>query len=314
MTDLLDDSVLQLELPQGTIRYRDSGGRGRGDGDSGGGGGGRGGGGDDRGDGGGEPIVFLHGALCNGGIWRGVIPELAGDYRCIAPDLPKGSHLFPMHADADLTPPGMVRLVVGFLDALGLDRVIVVGNDSGGAIAQMLAAAYPDRIGRLILTSCDTFGQFPPRYLKPLHPLTFVPGLGASVARLWYTKPVRRLFFWSIVKHGLAPDVLDSYVEPLRDPGVRRDVVKFFRGTAPRHTRQAARRLATFTRPTLIAWSADDLWFRRNNGKRLARTIPGATFTLIPDARTFVPEDQPTELARTIHAFLTANSTSHPVQ
>ncbi|GAA1560408.1 alpha/beta fold hydrolase [Kribbella hippodromi] len=288
MTYPLDDSVHQLDLPQGAIRYRYSGT--------------------------GAPIVFLHGALCNGEIWRGVVPELAGEYRCIVPDLPKGSHPFPMRADADLTPPGMVRLVIDFLDALGLERVVVVGNDSGGAIAQMLAAAYPERIDQLILTSCDTFGQFPPRYLKPLRPLTFIPGLGSQVAKLWYTKPVRSLFYWSIVKHGVEPEVLNSYVAPLRDPGVRRDVVKFFRGTAPRHTRRAARQLATFTRPSLIAWAADDLWFRRKNGRRLARTIPGATFTLIPDTRTFVPEDQPIELARTIRDFLAANSTPHAIQ
>jgi pimeloyl-ACP methyl ester carboxylesterase len=186
MTSTLRGTAHQIDLPQGTLDYRERGT--------------------------GNAIVFLHGALCNGDLWRGVVPELADSYRCITPDLPKGSHRIPMHPDADLTPPGMVRLITSFLDGLGLERVTVVANDSGGAVAQMLSAVHPERIDRLILTSCDTFGQFPPRYLKAVHPLSFVPGLGPQVARLWRTKPIRSVFYWSIVKHGLEPGILHNFL------------------------------------------------------------------------------------------------------
>jgi pimeloyl-ACP methyl ester carboxylesterase len=278
MTSELLGAARQVELTQGILHYREAGA--------------------------GDPLLFVHGALANGDLWRGVAPELSGDYRCLTPDWPKGSHRTAMHPDADLSPPGMARLVIDFLDAVGIDRVTLIANDSGGAISQMVAAAHPDRIERLVLTSCDTFGQFPPRYLKPLHPLTFVPGLGEWVARSWRLKPVHRLFYWSIVKHGLPPEILDSYVAHLADPGIRRDMIKFFRGTGPRHTIRAARRLRGYPRPTLIVWAGDDLWFRRKNGMKLAALIPGSEFVVLADARTFVPEDQPMELAGLIREFL----------
>ncbi|GAA5156130.1 alpha/beta fold hydrolase [Pseudonocardia eucalypti] len=212
----------EVELPAGPLRYRERGS--------------------------GRPLVFLHGGLANGDLWRGVVPRLAADYRCIVPDLPKGSHRLPMRPDADLAPPGMARLVVDFLDALGLDRVTLVTNDSGGAVGQMVAAAHPDRVDRLVLSACDTYGQLPPRYLKPLRLLCFLPGAGELMSRAWLSPLVHRPFFASIVKHGTPPEVLRSYQEPLRDAGIRRDLIKFFRGCAPRHTRAAARGLATFPR------------------------------------------------------------------
>ena len=134
----------EVQLPQGTLRYRD--------------------------DGSGEPIVFLHGLLVNGRLWERVTERLASDFRCIVPDLPLGSHSVPMNPDADLSPPGVARLVVDLLDSLGLDRVTLVGNDSGGAISQLVATSAPERISRLVLTNCDAYDNFPPKlfaYFKP---------------------------------------------------------------------------------------------------------------------------------------------------
>src|SRR5262249_33239306 len=132
-----------VETPAGVIEYRE------------------------RGEGAG--IVFVHGVGVNGDLWRNVAPLLAGDYRCVAPDLPWGSHSHPLRADADLSLPGMARIVADFIAALELDDVTLVGNDTGGAVSQCLVGRHPDRIGRLVLTSCDAFEKFPPtthRYLE----------------------------------------------------------------------------------------------------------------------------------------------------
>jgi pimeloyl-ACP methyl ester carboxylesterase len=117
----------EVELPQGTIRYRESGE--------------------------GDPIVFVHGVLVNGDLWRGVAPRLAAQgNRCIVPDLPLGAHELPARPDADLSPPGLAQLIVDFIGALGLERPTVVGNDTGGALTQIAAANHGERLGRVVLT------------------------------------------------------------------------------------------------------------------------------------------------------------------
>jgi len=102
----------------------------------------------------GSPIVFVHGVGVNGDLWRRVVPRLAGGHRCITPDLPWGSHSIPLKPDADLSLPGMARITADFLEALDLDDVAIVANDTGGAVAQALVGCHPDRIARLVLTSC----------------------------------------------------------------------------------------------------------------------------------------------------------------
>ena len=147
----------EVSLPQGTITYRE---RGTGD-----------------------PIVFVHGALVNADLWRKVVPELAKDFRCIAPDLPLGSHEHAMPGDADLSPPGVAKLIADFLAALDVDNVTLVGNDTGGAICQVLVTQHPDRIGRLVLTNCDAYDVFPPWQFKALFMAGRIPGVIWAIAQ-----------------------------------------------------------------------------------------------------------------------------------
>jgi pimeloyl-ACP methyl ester carboxylesterase len=126
----------QVELPAGTVRYREAGE--------------------------GRPIVFVHGYLVDGRLWDGVVERLSDRFRCIAPDWPIGAQRIAMKPDADLSPPGIADLIDDFLAALGLEDVTIVGNDSGGAISQVLATRHPERVGRLVLTNCDTHENFPP--------------------------------------------------------------------------------------------------------------------------------------------------------
>ena len=132
-----------VQIPAGTIEYRERGS--------------------------GSAIVFVHGVGVNGDLWRGVAPRLAREYRCVVPDLPWGSHSIPLRHDADLSLPGMARITADVLEGLALEDVTIVANDTGGAVAQALVGLYAERVGRLVLTSCDAFEKFPPtpqKYLK----------------------------------------------------------------------------------------------------------------------------------------------------
>jgi pimeloyl-ACP methyl ester carboxylesterase len=123
----------------------------------------------------GPPIVFVHGLLTNGTLWRNVANKLQTSHRCIVPDWPLGAHTAPTRANSDLSPRAVARMIAGFLDALGLQDVTLVANDTGGAIAQMVAAEHPERLGRLVLTPCDAFENFLPPMFRPLQYAARVP-------------------------------------------------------------------------------------------------------------------------------------------
>jgi pimeloyl-ACP methyl ester carboxylesterase len=270
----------EAKLPQGTIRYRESGD--------------------------GPPIVFIHGLLVDGRLWRKVTPLLEGSFRCIVPDLPLGSHPAPMSPDADLSPPGLARIVDAFLEELGLEDVTLIGNDTGGAIAQITAANHPDRLGRLVLTNCDAFENFLPPALRPLQWAARVPGLLTAMMQGMRLAPMRRLpiaYGW-LIKRDFAGAPTRGWVDPyLSDRAVRRDTVKVLRGIDPRHTYEAAEKLHGFDRPTMLAWAVEDRFFKLSYAERLAATIPRASLERIEDSYTFVPEDQPRRLAELISSF-----------
>jgi len=271
----------EARLPQGTIHYRDTGS--------------------------GEPIVFVHGLLVNGDLWRKVTPALSREFRCIAPDFPLGSHRTPMAADADLSPPGVARLISDFLDVLELDGVTLVGNDSGGAISQLVATRHPERIGRLVLTNCDTYDDFPPKLFSYLKVVARIPGGTTATAQSLRLKPLRRspIAFGVLTKSRLDDDLLEDWVRPGLDSSeIRRDTRKFIRGMSPKYTRQAAEDLKRFNAPTLFAWAPEDRWFKVEHADRLAESMPDARVVRIPDSKTFVSIDQPEALADAITAFM----------
>jgi pimeloyl-ACP methyl ester carboxylesterase len=270
----------EVALPQGTINYRESGE--------------------------GPPIVFAHGLLVDGRLWRKVTPLLEDRFRCIVPDLPLGSHRIPMSADAELSPPGLARIVAGFLEALDLQDVVLVANDTGGAISQITAANHPERIGRLLLTNCDAFENFLPPAFRPLQWAARVPPALTGMMQGMRFTPMRRLpnAFGRLIKRDFAGAPTRDWVEPyLTEPGVRRDTVKVLRGIDPRYTIEAAERLRSFGRPVMLAWAVEDRFFKVSFAEKLAATINGATLERIEDSYTFVPEDQPERLAELIAEF-----------
>jgi pimeloyl-ACP methyl ester carboxylesterase len=257
----------------------------------------------------GEPLLFVHGLLVNGRLWDPVIPLLSDGHRCIQPDLPLGSHTSPMKPDADLSPEGIARLLVELMDELGLERVTLVGNDSGGAISQLLAAANPERVGRLILTNCDMYSTFPPKLFAYFKPMARIPGAFAATAQLLRIKPLRRTptAFGLLTKSRLDSSLLEAWMGPAtRSSEIRRDARKFILASHPRLTERAAKDLESFPSPTLFAWAPEDRLFRIENAERLAPAMPDARIVRIPDSRTFVSIDQPGRLASEIREFVAA--------
>jgi pimeloyl-ACP methyl ester carboxylesterase len=206
-----------------------------------------------------------------------------------------------------LTPDDLGSLIGEAVQALGLEDVTLVGNDTGGALCQIAASHRPAWIGRLVLTSCDAFEHFPPPMLKPLFASLSMPGGALAALAPMRMRAARRLpIAYGMLTHAPIPDApSDSYVLPALESGeVRADLVRVSRGIDSCFTLQAAERLRAFDRPALIAWSADDRFFPRADGERLAATIPGARFELVDGARTFSPEDRPERLAGLIAAFV----------
>jgi pimeloyl-ACP methyl ester carboxylesterase len=258
-----------------------------------------------RGDG--PPLLFVHGVGVNGDLWRRVVPPLAEGHRCIAPDLPLGAHSLPLRGDPDLSLPGLARIVAELIEALDLDDVVVIANDTGGAIAQWLVGHHAQRIAGLVLTSCDAFEKFPPtpqRYLKLTARSRALMWLVAWTVRF---KPVQRLptaYGW-VTRAPIEPEVMRSFTDPIRtNPGVRRDLARLLRAVDTEYTYAAAEALPSFDRPALVLWAAGDKIFPRRHGRRLAELLPQGRFELVAESRTFIPEDQPQALVAALREFL----------
>jgi pimeloyl-ACP methyl ester carboxylesterase len=253
----------------------------------------------------GDPVLFVHGAFVNGDLWRNVTGPLAESHRCLVPTLPLGGHRLPMDADADLTPAGLADLLAAFLDALKVDRVTLVGNDTGGAICQVFLARHPERVERLVLVNCDAYDNFPPLAAKPFTIGARVPGVLGLFARSLRSATVRRLAFRLLTKHPVEDSVLAGYVDALtREPEVRRDLRRALLGVEPRYTNEAAASFPDFERPVLVVWGTDDPIFPVADAERLVSEFPNARFERVEDAYALVPEDQPERLVELLDAFL----------
>jgi pimeloyl-ACP methyl ester carboxylesterase len=253
----------------------------------------------------GPAIVFVHGLLVNANLWRKVVPRLDGFTR-VTLDLPLGSHLEPMPKDADMRPPALADLIADSIESLELTGVTLVGNDTGGGLSQIVATRRPERIGKLVLTSCDAFDNFPPRFFRVVLAPARIPGAIPVAFGGLRLRPMRRLpiaFGW-LSNEAPEPEVDDSYVLPVLTRRLnRRDVRKVLSGFDSVHTLDAATKLAGWDRPALIAWSRNDRFFPTEHAERLAKLIPGARLEWIENARTFSPEDQPEQLAQAIGDF-----------
>jgi len=254
----------------------------------------------------GVPLVLLHGYLMGANLWDPVIQHLEGEFRCLIPELPFGAHPTAMRPDADLTTAGVGRLVAHFLQALELHRLILIGNDSGGAIAQVVAARHPERLGGLVLTSCDAFDNHPPKLFRPLITAARLGALTPLLAAVKF-RPVRSLpsaYGW--LTHQQPPhELIDGWIANyLADKDVRRDTRRLLAALGDdAFMGQIAAELSGFTNPVLLIWAADDKFFPLEHGRRLFGIFPNARLELVEGSRTWVMRDQPEQTADLIGRF-----------
>ena len=252
----------------------------------------------------GRPVVFVHGYAMGASLWQPLIEGLAArGMRCIAPTWPLGAHPEPMRPGADVTVRGVAAMIVEAFDRLSLDDVVLVGNDTGGALAQIVAGTHPDRLGALVLTGCDAFDHFPPPILKPLVAASRSARLFRAALIPVGTRLGRRRAYGALAHSDLEPLTAEWVKPALADRAIADDLRRFTASMQQSVMLEAASRLPTFTKPALVAWSADDAFFPLEDGRRLAETLPEARFELIEGARTFSMIDQPDTLAGLIDSF-----------
>jgi pimeloyl-ACP methyl ester carboxylesterase len=274
----------EVELSSGTIDYEDTGG-------------------------GGPVIVFAHGLIMDGSLWRHVIAELRADFRCVAPTLPLGGHRHPMHADADLSMRGIAGLLGELLERLDLRAVTLAMNDWGGA-QLLIGGTHDERIARLALCSCEAFDNVPPKGAARLLPyIARVPrGIDATVFPLRFDR-LRRLpmTYGPLSKRPVPREVMDRWFTPaIEQRDVRRDLRKYVIDAARgrRDLLAASDALRAFDRPALVAWASEDRLMPREHGPRLAELLPQGHLVEIPDSYTLIPEDQPGALAAHMRELL----------
>jgi pimeloyl-ACP methyl ester carboxylesterase len=252
------------------------------------------------------PVVFVHGLLVNAELWTKVGDALARHgVRSYAPDLPLGSHRIPLPAGTDLSPRGIARLINDFIRALELDDVTLVGNDTGGALCQFLIDSDHTRVGRLVLTNCDAFDQFPPA------PFGLIVKVGRRPARLRAMmtsvrpKALRHsiLGFGGLVRDPLDPALTRRWITPsLTDAAIRRDTAEFLKHVDPDDLQDVSTRLGSFPKPVRLVWGTADPFFKIDLARRLRDAFTGATLVEIAGGRTFLPLDEPELVANEIRA------------
>jgi pimeloyl-ACP methyl ester carboxylesterase len=276
---IVTEQQQEIQLSAGKIRYREAGE--------------------------GKPIVFVHGYLVDGRLWEGVVDRLSDRFRCLAPNWPLGAHQLAMGPDADLSPPGLARLIAEFVERLELEDVTIVGNDSGGALSQILAANHPDRLARLALTNCDTHENFPPGIFKAMPPLAKLPGGMTALSAPFRIPFVARRAVAPFARTKIPDALIASWMEPATsDSGVMRDTKKVTAGMNKRHTLAAAKKLQTAEIPLRLLWAPGDRFFPIKYAERLAAEVPISQLVQIPDAKTFVPLDQPQRVADELADFV----------
>ena len=272
----------EVEVTAGRIAYQDTGGDG-------------------------PVVMMIPGLLMDWKQWRKVIDELTPEFRCVSPSLPTGAHWKPMKRDADLSLVGMGRIVTEFIEAAGLDDVILCFNDWCGAQV-MIADGGMDRVGKLVLVSCETAGNYPPGMAGFAAWLSAkLPG-GYVATRVLLLQPrLRRLpfVFGQMTKRGVPDELMRDWLEPLRKREIRRDLRRYA-GDAMRGRHDLARATATlptFVKPVLVVWDTEGKMMPNDAGRALADSFPNSRYVELPDCFTLIPEDQPQALAEEIRGF-----------
>jgi pimeloyl-ACP methyl ester carboxylesterase len=245
----------------------------------------------------GPVALFVHGVLLNGHLWRHQLAHLSDMRRSIAVDL-------LAHGDTEIAPDQDVsvtanaKMLTEFLDALNIEQVDLVGNDSGGGIAQIFAALHPERIRSLTLTDCDTHDNWPPEAFKPFLAMAASGGLRGTLEVMLSDKSIYRSpqALGPAYEHPerVTDDSIEIYLRPLiRTEQRTRDLERFLAAFDNKHTLAIEARLRALQAPTLIIWGTDDVYFDVKWSRWLADAIPGTRRRVeFKDARIFFPEER----------------------
>ena len=260
----------------------------------------------------GPVALFVHGVVLNKHLWRHQLAGLSDIRRCIAVDL-------LAHGDTEIAPDQdvsvtanakMLREVLDDLKIDQVDLVDLVGNDSGGGIAQIFAALNPERVRTLTLTNCDTHDNWPPEAFKPFVDMVKAGGLRDTLNAMLADKTIFRSP-GALGPGYERPDIvtdedIEIYLRPLARTEQRtRDVQRFVEAFDNKHTQAVEPRLRALRAPTLIAWGTDDIYFPTKWAHWLAETIPGAKPPVeLVGARLFFPEERSDEFNRLLRAHL----------
>lgn len=254
----------------------------------------------------GPVIVFLHLILGDETHWDTMAPLLSDRFRCVFPTLPMGAHRVPANVDSDLSAAGLARAVAELLEHLDASDVTLVGNDSGGAIAQVVAASHPERLARVVLTNCDMYDVFPPKMFMYFKLLPYIPGGIAITARALRIRALWPLpFVFGLLTNKVDGVKIDRWAKAmLANKAVRRDACKVIKGFGPDVTNSAAASLRSTKLPFLLAWGADDKVFKPALAKRFCDEVPNAKLVMIENCKTLVCWDQPKRIAELIANFI----------
>ncbi|HEX6449918.1 MAG TPA: alpha/beta hydrolase [Trebonia sp.] len=242
--------------------------------------------------------LFVHGLGTNGALWRHVIEQVADTTRCVAIDLP-GHGGTP--ARDDLSAAALAGTLTELCDGLGLEQVDLVGNDTGGAVAQIFAGHHPGRIRTFTLTNCDTDGNFPPPEFAPIIDLAKQGQMAEILAGVvrdpgsWRTSPL----VGGYEHPDVVPDEsLACYLEPVGGTIEKARVFeRMLASLDPADLSAVTGALRALTAPTLIVWGTGDAAFGVKWAHQLRDTIPGARDVVeIEGAKTFFPEERPGDL------------------
>ena len=262
----------------------------------------------------GAPVaVFVHGFLVNATLWDPVAEQLAADgVHCILPDWPLGAHRRPVGPDADLSPIAVADAVTSLLDALDLHDVVLVGSDTGGGLCQLAVRGDTHRVRALVLTNCDAFDQFPPRFFVPLFILARSRLAVWTLAHQTRLRAVRHspLGFGPLLNRPRPASLTRSWIQPLLDSAaIRHDVTRFARGMQRTELADAAIWLGRFEGPVRLVWGTRDKHFTIGLGRRLAAAFRQAQLDEVTDATTFVSIDRPDTVVSAIRDVLAKSQT-----
>lgn len=256
-------------------------------------------------------VLFLHGMPTHSFLWRKVLRLLEHDVHGVAYDL-MGLGDTVVSPYEDFTAPMQAEILLDLLDKWGLDEVVLVGHEVGGAVAQQVVANHPERVRALALVDSVCFDNWPVPLVAQAMRLARTPGLDTVAYALGLHRRLAhaKVGFLRAVhdKACMPPDAIDEYLRPIESVEGRERARRFLLAGDNRYTMECVPGLRRFDKPAAVLWGADDVFLSPSWGVRLAQTIPGAgDLRLIPFCGHLVPEEKPAEVADAVRALLHAS-------